>query len=110
MIGYNRVFRYYKCMKLIQSNDQMVIKQGGAGQLIAGLIFIIIGIGVAVVFFGGLLPADSNGRHAPILIGLIGLLFAGIGLVLLRSAQNRTITIQKGGETTGHENNWPQSS
>jgi hypothetical protein len=85
-------------MKIIQTGNQIIIKQGGATQLIAGIIFIVIGIALAIAIGGGMLH-DSNGRKPSPLIALFGVIFAVIGILVFLTAKNRTVTIEQSGTT-----------
>jgi hypothetical protein len=86
-------------MKITQTDNQIVIKQGGVTQLIGGITFIVIGIGLAIAIGGGLVKS-SNGQKPSPLIALFGVVFAVIGVLVFLTAKNRTIVIEKGGNTT----------
>lgn len=79
-------------MNLIQTDTQINIKSNGTGQVIAGVIVIIVAVALMIATVAKII-------NAPIWFVLIGLLIAGIGALLLRTAENRTITISKGAET-----------
>lgn len=82
-------------MKITQTNDQIEIKSGGAGQIIIGGLFIAAGIAAVIAVLIG-----AFGKDTPPWIALIGLVFAVFGGIALKTAQNRVITIQQGGDTT----------
>lgn len=84
-------------MKITQSNDQLIINEAGRGQLIGGILLIIVGIVLAIVLGAGLL--HTNGNKPPAWSAVFGLVFLVVGALLMRTAQNAVYTLQKGGNT-----------
>lgn len=80
-------------MKLIQTGDQILIKQNGLGQLVLGLIFFMVGVILLVL---GVRPA--NGSGSPTTLLLVGGLFALIGLLVIIFAKSQKTTLVKGGQ------------
>ncbi len=85
-------------MKIIQTNNQLQIKNSGIGQFIMGLLIILAGIGFSIFTLVG--PADDNGNKLPIWTVAIGLVVIIIGIVTLLFSKNRTATIEQNGTTT----------
>lgn len=86
-------------MKITGTNDQMNVKVGGLGQLIIGLVFIVLGIALTVFILSG--PKDSTtGKAAPTWLAIMGVAFALVGILVALTAKNLYITMQRGGDTT----------
>lgn len=82
-------------MKISNQNNQLIIKNGGIGQIFAGLVFTIAGIGFAALILLGI--GQQSGNKA---IGAgIALLFAVIGIAIILFAKSQTVSIIKGGST-----------
>lgn len=84
-------------MKIQTTGEQMQIKTGGITQLIMGVVFSLVGAGVAILPFLGV--ESSDGKKMPIWLGLIGLVFLALGVYLVLSAKNTIITLVKNGQS-----------
>lgn len=85
-------------MKISQTNDSLTIKTNGFAQLVIGAVFFFGGVVVSALILSGVL--ESNGEKLPAWLSFVILVFAVIGFFLARSAQNRTITLQKNGKSS----------
>lgn len=84
-------------MKVIQSGDQLELRSSGIGQLLIGIIFTVIGIGLTILL---LTTPSDNGKKAPLWSVLIGLVFIIAGILAAIFAKNRSVVMRKGGDTT----------
>jgi hypothetical protein len=86
-------------MKIITTNNQMEIKTGAATQVILGIISLTVGVALAIFIFSGAGDA-SSGKTVPQAWGIIGVVFAVVGILTFLTAKNRRITMIKGDQTT----------
>jgi hypothetical protein len=84
-------------MKTTQTDNQIELKSSGAGQVFFGVVLVIVGIIMAIFLLGS---ADDSGKKAPAWTILIGVAMALGGIAAILFAKNRSVTIQKGGNTT----------
>lgn len=83
-------------MKITQTDSQLELKTSGAGQVITGVVLIAAGIGMAIVTHS----PDADGKKAPVWVLLVAIAIALAGVAAIIFAKNRSVTIQKGGNTT----------
>lgn len=84
-------------MKITQTDSQIQLKSSGIGQLLTGLFMVIVGIGLTIVLLAS--PGD-NGKKAPAWTIVLGIAFVIFGVLMAVFSKNRTVTVQKGGDTT----------
>jgi len=77
-------------MKITQTNTTLNIKQSGVMTLIIGIVVILVGIGLAIFLA---IKGDSPW------LWLIGLGVAVLGIALILTAKNKTITLIKDGQS-----------
>lgn len=80
-------------MKLNQNGNTLQIRTNGIGQIITGGFTTILGIGIIIASL-------LHIANIPTLVSLIGVVFVLISFFVIKSAQNRTVTIESGGATT----------
>jgi hypothetical protein len=84
-------------MKITQTDTQIELRSSGLGQLVIGIVTILVGIGVIIVLLGS---SSDNGKKAPAWSVLIGIFFIIFGVLMALFAKNRTVTVRKGGDTS----------
>jgi hypothetical protein len=86
-------------MKIVTSDNQLEITESGLGQVIVGVIFMVLGVGTAVVPL--IIKAANRGNQFnPLLTLGIGAILLVVGGLIMAFAQNRHFVFQLGANTT----------
>jgi hypothetical protein len=85
-------------MKINQTNNQLEIKNSGVGMVFLGIVFIIVGVLLAIFILSGS-ATNENGESASPWVSLIGVVFAVIGCLLAWFAKSNKTVLQQGANT-----------
>jgi uncharacterized membrane protein len=85
-------------MKLTQINNQLEIKTSSVGVAVTGIVFIIVGILLAIFILNGFAKKENGEPESP-WVSLFGLVFVVIGYLLAWFAKNKKTVLQQGANT-----------
>lgn len=83
-------------MKILNTNNQLEIKQSGIVQVIVGFVTIVVGIGLVIFSMTSNKPGQSF-PVAPLAIGAVAIIIGGL---IIGFAKNRHFILRLGGDTT----------